>query len=195
VAHLDSVVGNSTYALADQFEFVERAKRSQRLPPRGLFRVIVADVHGPASRRHSHTLFFSSLLAAPLYHELIAAHYTLPAVGKRGPFNIADLTPADYTPITADDLLGRVRQHLAYRRYGCAAIADERRRNVIDYVNSLIARGAATDIHALAPCDWFSSPTNTNYPHEWSHSLLEYREYVLFDTLARQFTCLTFAFD
>jgi hypothetical protein len=195
VAHLDPLVGTSTYALADQFEFVERVKRSQRLPPRGLFRVVVADVRGQTTRRHSHTLFFASLLAAPLYHELIAAHYTLPAPGKHGPFNIADLAPADYTPITADELVRRVGQHLDYRRYGSAPIAAERRRNVTDYVESLAAHAAPTEIHALAPCEWFSAPTNTHYPHEWSHALLEYREYVLFDTLARQLICLMFAFD
>jgi hypothetical protein len=160
-----------------------------------LFRVVVADVRGPASRRHSHTLFFSSLLAAPFYHELIAAHYTLPAPGKHGPFNVSDLTPADYVPIAADEFLRRVGQHLDYRRYGCAPIPEARRRNVVDYAESLVARGAVTEIHALAPCDWFSAPTNSSYPHEWSHALLEFREYVIFDTLARQFICLTFAFD
>ena len=69
------------------------------------------------------------------------------------------------------------------------------RRNVVDYVESLVAPGGPTGIHALAPCDWFSAPTNSHYPHEWSHALLEFREYVLFDTLARQLVCLTFAFD
>ena len=195
MSHLDSAVGPSTYSLADQFEFVERTKRSQRLPPRGLFRVVVADVRGPAPRRHSHTLFFASLLAAPLYHELIAAHYTLPAPGRHGPFNIADLTPADYAPIETDDFVQRVRQHLEYRRYGSAPIEPARRRNVTDYVESLAARGATTEIHALAPCDWFSAPANVDYPHEWSHALLEFREYVLFDTLRRQLVCLMFAFD
>jgi len=194
--HLDSAVGGSTtYALADQFEFVERLKRSQRLPPRGLFRVVVADVDGPATGRHSHTLFFSSLLAAPLYQELIAAHYTLPAPGKHGPFNIADLTPADYAPIAADEMTRRVRQHLDYRRYGSAPIDPARRRNVTEYVESLAAHAAATEIYELAPCRWFSEPANREYPHEWSHALLEFREYVLFDTLARRLTCLTFAFD
>ena len=195
MAHLDPVVGGSTFTLADQFEFVERSKRSQRLPPRGLFRVVVADVRGPVSRRRSLTLLFSSLLAAPLYHELIAAHYTLPAPGKHGPFNVGDLTPADYLPITADDLVGRVRQHLDYRRYGSAPIAPARKRNVTDYVDSLAARGAATDIYALAPCEWFSAPANDAYPHEWSHALLEFREYLLFDTLTGTLTCLMFAFD
>jgi hypothetical protein len=66
---------------------------------------------------------------------------------------------------------------------------------VMDYVKALVARGTATEIHTLAPCDWFSSPANAKYPHEWSHALLEFREYLLFDTLARQLTCLTFAFD
>jgi len=195
MAHLDPVAGGSTYALADRFELVERLKRSQRLPPRGLFRVVVADVRGPAQRRHSHTLLFSSLLAAPLYHELIAAHYTLPAPGKHGPFNVAELTPADYAPIAADEFARRVRQHLDYRRYGSAPIAPERRQNVTDYVDSLVARAASTEVYALAPCDWFSAPANDAYPHEWSHALLEYREYVLFDTLGRTLTCLMFAFD
>jgi hypothetical protein len=195
MAHLDPIVARSTYALAEQFEIVERLKRSQRLPPRGLFRVVVADVRGPVTRRYSHTLLFSSLLAAPIYHELIAAHYALPTPGKHGPFNIADLTPADYFPITADDFVGRVRQHLDYRRYGSAPIAPERRRNVTDHVDSLAARGSATDIYALAPCEWFSQPANDAHPHEWSHALLEFREYVLFDTLGRTLTCLMFAFD
>jgi len=195
MAHPDSIVGGSMYALAEQFEFIERLKRSQRLPPRGLFRVVVADVRGPATRRYSHTLLFSSLLAAPLYHELIATHYTLPAPGKHGPFNVADLMPAEYAPIEADDFVGRVRQHLDYRRYGSAPIAPERRRNVTDYVDSLAARGSATDIYALAPCEWFSEPANDAHPHEWSHALLEFREYVLFDTLDRTLTCLMFAFD
>ena len=196
MADLESAAGGSTtFALADQFEFVERRKRSQRLPPRGLFRVVVADVGGPAGRRQSHTLFFSSLLAAPLYHELIAAHYTLPAAGKHGPFNIANLTPADYVPISAGDMTHLVRQHLDYRRYGSAPIDPARRRNVTDYVDSLAARAASTEIYELTPCRWFSEPTNRVYPHEWSHAVLEFREYVLFDTLARTLTCLTFAFD
>ena len=200
MTHVDSsrtipIVGASPFALADRFELVERVKRSQRLPPRGLFRVVVADVRGRARPRHSHTLLFSSLLAAPLYHELIAAHYTLPAPHKHGPFNIAELTPADYVPIAADAFARRVRQHLDYRRYGCAPIAPERRRNVTDYVDSLAAGGTATEIYALAPCEWFSAPGNAAHPHEWSHALLEFREYVIFDTLARTLTCLVFAFD
>ena len=72
---------NRTVALADRFEFVERMKRSQRLPPRGQFRVIAADVRGPAPRRFPHTLFFSSLLAAPLYQELDRG--ALHAAGRR----------------------------------------------------------------------------------------------------------------
>src|SRR5512139_4131529 len=102
-------LGNPAFA---QFEFVERMKRSQRLPPRGLFRVVAADVRGPVSQRFPHTMFFSSLLAAPFYQELVAAHYTLPADGKHGPFNVADLTPADYAPITAAELQDRVARHL-----------------------------------------------------------------------------------
>jgi hypothetical protein len=195
MTHLDPAVGNSTYVLADRFDLVERVKRSQRLPPRGLFRVVVADVRGGAARRHSHTLLFSSLLAAPLYHELIAAHYTLPAAGKHGPFNVADLTPADYRAIAAEAFARRVRQHLDYRRHGSAPIAAERRRNVLAYVDSLATRGAATEIYELVPCEWFSAPGNAAHPHEWSHALLEFREYVLFDTLARTLTCLAFAFD
>lgn len=185
--------GNPAFALAEQFEFVERMKRSQRLPPRGQFRVVAADVRGPAPRRFPHTMFFSSLLAAPFYQELVAAHYTLPADGKHGPFNVAELTPADYAPITAAELQSRVARHLDYRRYGCAPIAIERRRNVTDFVDVLAAQ--AFDIFMLSPCEGFSDPTNTRYPHEWSHSVLEFREYVLFDTLHRKFLCLMFAFD
>jgi hypothetical protein len=181
------------FAFAEQFEFVERMKRSQRLPPRGQFRVVAADVHGPLSRRFPHTLFFSSLLAAPMYQELVGAHYTLPAEGKHGPFNVGDLTPADYTPIPAAELQRRVAQHLDYRRYGCAPIPIDRRRNVTDFVDVLATQ--AFEIFALAPCDWFSDVANSRYPHEWSHSLLEFREYVLFDTLHRKCLCLMFAFD
>ena len=184
---------NPTFALAEQFEFVERIKRSQRLSPRGQFRVIAADVRGPLTSRFPHTLFFSSLLAAPIYQELIAAHYTLPASGKHGPFNLAELTPADYVRITPAELQRRVAQHLDYRRYASAPIASDRRRNVTDFVDVLATQ--AFDIFALAPCEWFSDAANTRYPHEWSHSLLEFREYVLFDTLHRKFLCLMFAFD
>lgn len=184
---------NSAFALAAQFEFVERMKRSQRLPPRGLLRVVAADVRGPVSHRFPHTMFFSSLLAAPFYQELVAAHYTLPAEGKHGPFNVADLTPADYAPITEAQLQDRIARHLEYQRYGCAPITAERRRNVMDLVDVLAAQ--AFDIFALTPCDWFSRQDNSRYPHEWSHSVLEFREYVLFDTLHRKFLCLMFAFD
>ena len=184
---------NRMVALADRFEFVERMQRSQRLPPRGQFRVIAADVRGPSARRFSHTPFFSSLLAAPLYQELVAAHYTLPADGKHGPFNVADLTPADFVPIGADELQQRIERHLGYRRYGCAPISVERRRNVTDFVDLLATQ--AFDIFALAPCTWFSDSRNTRHPHEWSHALLEFHEYVLFDTLHRKFLCLMFAFD
>lgn len=185
--------GNRAFALAEQFEFIERMKRSQRLPPRGQFRVVAADVRGPSSHRFPHTTFFSSLLAAPFYRELIAAHYTLPADGKHGPFNVAELTPADYVPIAAAELQSRVARHLDYRRYGCAPVPVERRRNVIDFVDVLANQ--AFDVFALTPCDWFNDPNNTRYPHEWSHSLLEFHEYVLFDTLHHKFLCLMFAFD
>lgn len=192
-----SQADNRTVALADRFEFVERMKRSQRLPPRGQFRVIAADVRGPFSNKSPnkfpHTLFFSSLLAAPLYHELIAAHYTLPANGKHGPFNVAELTPADFASIDAATFRRRVEQHLDYRRYGAARIAPERRQNVTDFVDVLATQ--AFDIFTLSPCDWFSNPANSRYPHEWSHSLLEFHEYVLFDTLHRKLLCVMFAFD
>ncbi len=184
---------NRTFALADRFEFVERMKRSQRLPPRGQFRVIAADVRGPSSPRFPHTLFFSSLLAAPLYQELLAAHYTLAADGKHGPFNVADLTPADFVPIGVAELQRRIALHLDYRRYGCAPISAERRRNVTDFVDVLATQ--AFEVFALTPCAWFSDAANTRYPHEWSHALLEFHEYVLFDTLHRNFLCLMFAFD
>ncbi len=184
---------NQTFALAGQFEFIERMKRSQRLPPRGQFRVIAADVRGPRSHGFSHTLFFSGLLAAPLYQELVAAHYTLPAETKHGPFNVAELTPAHYTPISASQLQLGVARHLEYRRHGCAPIAAERRRNVTAFIDVLAAQ--AFEIFALTECDWFNEPTNTRYPHEWSHSLLEFHEYVLFDTLHHKLLCLMFAFD
>ncbi len=184
---------NRTFALAVRFEFVVRMKRSQRLPPRGQFRVIAADVRGPSPRRFPHTLFFSSLLGAPLYQELLAAHYTLPADGKHGPFNVADLTPADFVPISVVELQRRIALHLEYRRYGCAPISGERRRNVTDFVDLLSTQ--SFEVFALAPCDWFSDATNTRYPHEWSHALLEFHEYVLFDTLHHKFFCLMFAFD
>jgi len=192
MSRLDSVVGNSSpVGLADQFEFVQRFARSQRLPPRGLFRVIATDVRGP--RRFSHTLFFSSLLAAPFYRELVAAHYTLPAPDKHGPFNAADLSPADFVAIEAPELMRRIDAHLGYRRYGCAPIPLARRRNVTEFIASLL------DAHAIAfelvPCRWFSEPDNTVYPHEWSHAVLEFREYGIFDTLHRTFVCLMFAFD
>jgi hypothetical protein len=184
---------NTTFALAEQFTFVERMKRSQRLPPRGLFRVIAADVRGPRSHGFSHTLFFSSLLTAPLYQEIVAAHYTLHAETRHGPFNIDELTPADYTSISAAELQRRIVCHLEYRRYGSAQIPLERRRNVTDFIDVLAAQ--AFEIFALTPCNWFNDPANTRYPHEWSHSLLEFHEYVLFDTLHRKFICLMFAFD
>jgi hypothetical protein len=183
----------ATIALAQRYEFVARVKRSQRLPPRGQFRVIAGDVRGPNARRFSHTLFFSSLLAAPLYREIIAAHYALPADGLHGPFNLAELTPADFARISAAELQHRIARHLDYRRYGCAPIAVDRRSNVIDFVDVLATQ--AFDIFALTPCDWFSDEANTRHPHEWSHSLLEFREYVLFDTLHHKFLCLMFAFD
>jgi hypothetical protein len=182
-----------TVALSDRFEFVERMKRSQRLPPRGQFRVIAADVRGPAPHRFPHTLFFSSLLAAPIYQELVAAHYTLPANGKHGPFNIAELTPADFVPIDAAALQRRIERHLDYQRYGAAPISPERRQNVTDFIDLLATQ--AFEIFALSPCDWFSDPRNTRYPHEWSHALLEFHEYVLFDTLHRKLLCLMLAFD
>ena len=184
---------NRTIALADRFEFVERMKRSQRLPPRGQFRVIAADVRGPAPHRFPHTLFFSGLLAAPLYQEVIAAHYTLPAQGKHGPFNTAELTPADFVSIDAATLRARIERHLAYRRYGAAPIAAERRQNVTDFIDLLATQ--SYEVFALAPCGWFSDPANNNYPHEWSHALLEFHEYLLFDTLHRKLLCLMFAFD
>ncbi len=192
MAHPDGPA-NPAFALADQFVFVDRMKRSQRLPPRGLFRVVAADVHGPMPHRFPHTLFFSSLLTAPLYQEMVAAHYTLPTPGKHGPFNIADLTPADFVAISPVQLQQRIARHLDYRRYGCAPIGDERRRNVTDFVDVLATQ--AFDIFALAPCDWFSEAGNARYPHEWSHSILEFREYLLFDTLHRKLLCLMFAFD
>ena len=186
-------VDHRTVALADRFEFVERMKRSQRLPPRGHFRVIAADVRGPSPRRFPHTLFFSSLLAAPLYQELMAAHSTLPADGKHGPFNVAELTPADFVPVGVAELQRRIARHLDYRRYGCAPISIERRSNITDFVDLLVTQ--SFEVFALAPCAWFSDAANTRYPHEWSHALLEFHEYVLFDTLHRKFLCLMFAFD
>jgi hypothetical protein len=184
---------STAYALANSFTFAPCGKRCLRLSPRGQLRLVVADARGPAAQRFSHTLFFSSLLAAPFYHELIMAHCCLPSAGHHGPFNVAELTPAMYVPIDAAALRRRVAGHLQYRRFGCAPIAAERRRSVTALVDDLLKQ--SFDVYALAPCEWFSAPTNGTYPHEWSHALLEYHEYVLFDTLHDRLVCLMFAFD
>jgi hypothetical protein len=184
------VTPQSTYALANSFTFALRAKRSLRLSPRGQLRLIVADVRGP---RFSHTLFFSSLFAAPFYHELVMTHCCLPAPGQHGPFNVAELTPAMYQPIDAGQLRRRVSDHLRYTRFGCEPITAERGREIAKLIEDVLKQ--PLDIYALAPCDWFSTPTNTTYPHEWSHALIEYHEYVLFDTLHNKLVCLMFAFD
>jgi len=184
---------STTYALANSFTFAPRSKRSLRLSPRGQLRLVIADVHGPAAARFSHTLFFSSLLAAPFYHELIMAHGCLPSEGHHGPFNVAELTPAMYVAIDAGTLRKRVADHLQYRRFGCVRITEARGRNVSALVDDVLEQPFA--VFALAPCEWFSAPTNGRYPHEWSHALLEYHEYVLFDTLHNRLVCLMFAFD
>jgi hypothetical protein len=181
---------STAYALANSFTFAPRGKRSLRLSPRGQLRLIVADVRGP---RFSHTLFFSSLFAAPFYHELVMAHCCLPSAGQHGPFNVAELTPAMYVAIDGAELRRRVSDHLGYRRFGCAPIAAERGREVTALVEDVLRQ--PLEIYALAPCEWFSAPTNATYPHEWSHALLEYHEYVLFDTLHNNLVCLMFAFD
>ncbi len=167
-ANAMSQADNRTVALADRFEFVERMKRSQRLPPRGQFRVIAADVRGPISKKtpnkFPHTLFFSSLLAAPLYHELIAAHYTLPANGKHGPFNVAEMTPADYryrsTPLRFNNVSHNISTIDATAvRSDCCLNAVS---NVTDFIDVLATQ--AFDIFALSPCDWFSDPAQQPLP-------------------------------
>ena len=113
---------NRTVAFADRFEFVERMKRSQRLPPRGQFRVIAADVRGPAPRRFPHTLFFSSLLAAPLYQELHRS--ALHTAGARPPRSV-QRRGADAGRLCLDrrraNFVQRIERHLDYRRFGACA--------------------------------------------------------------------------
>jgi hypothetical protein len=38
-------------------------------------------------------------------------------------------------------------------------------------------------------------PANTVYPHEWSHAVLEFHEYVLFDRRRSELVTFTFVFD
>ena len=181
---------STAYALANSVTFALRARRSVRLSARGQLRLVSADVRGP---RFGHTLFFSSLFAAPFYHEVVMAHCCVPSPGHHGPFNVAELTPAMYVPIDSAELRSRIADHLRYRRFGCAPIADARAREVIALLDDMLTQ--RLEIHALAPCEWFSAPTNQTYPHEWSHALLEFHEYAIFDTLRHTFTCLMFAFD
>jgi hypothetical protein len=181
---------STAYALANTFTFALRGKRSVRLSSHGQLRLVSADVRGP---RFSHTLFFSSLFAAPFYHELVMAHCCVPSSGHHGPFNVAELTPAMYVPIGAGELRLRIADHLRYRRFDCAPIAAERVREVTALLEGVLTQ--PLEIHALAACEWFSAPTNRTHPHEWSHALLEFHEYAIFDTLHNRLMCLMFAFD
>jgi hypothetical protein len=181
---------STAYALANSFTFALRAKRSLRLSAHGQLRIVSADVRGP---RFSQTLFFSSLFTAPFYHELVMAHCCVPSPGHHGPFNVAELTPAMYVPIDAGQLRSRIADHLRYRRFGSAPIAAARAREVTDLIEEVLSQ--RLEIHALVPCEWFSAPTNQTHPHEWSHALLEFHEYVIFDTLRNMFISLMFAFD
>lgn len=179
-------------ALNTAYHFEEPTARSQRLPPRGQLRVIAADVRQDRGGAFNATLFFSSLLHAPFYHELILAHYCLPAPGKHGPFNIDELSPADYRPFEPADLAERFEHHLNYRRFGAQPIERSKRERVQHFVASLSAR--PIDVFELAPCNTFSAG-RVAQPHEWSHALLEFHEYVVLDKAQQRFFGVMFAFD
>ena len=191
-----SQADNRTIALADRFEFVERMKRSQRLPPRGQFRVIAADVRGPVS--HVEQVSTHAVLLEP------AGHAALSGVDRRA-LHVA-----------------RRRQARSVQRRGTDAgrLRTDRRRVRFNSAWSSISTTDATAPRRLRPNAAATSPTSSTcwqprrstslrcrratgsairqtrrYPHEWSHSLLEFHEYVLFDTLHRKLLCLMFAFD
>ena len=179
--------------LRSSYRFDAIEARARRLPPRGQLRIVSGIAKPVSAAAYSPTLLFSSLLHAPHYHELVLAHYALPASGKHGPFNVADLAPADFREIDPQTLIRRTSRHLEYRRYGAPAIAPALVRRTEDLIVGFAARPFL--VYALAPCEAFSRPDNSTHPHEWSHALLEFHEYVLFDRRRHALACMMFAFD
>jgi hypothetical protein len=183
--------------MADSYRFERAAVRSQRLPPHGQLRAISAIVSGTTAAARAkplnHTLFFSSLLGASLYQETIVTHYATPTPGRHGPFNIAEMSPADYGTISASDLIERTETHLAYQRMGSAPIETAQRTHVLNFVSSLAERNAQRFM--LLPGARFSEIDNPDHAHEWSHALLEFHEYLVFEPARRRLLLLMFAFD
>ncbi len=183
--------------MAHSYRFERAAVRSQRLPPRGQLRAISAMVSGTTGAARAkplnHTLFFSSLLGASFYQETIVTHYAAPTPGRHGPFNIAEMSPADYATISASDLFERTETHLAYQRMGSAPIEMAQRTHVLNFVSSLANRNAQRFM--LLPGARFSEIDNTDHAHEWSHALLEFHEYLIFEPATGRLLLLMFAFD
>lgn len=188
---------NAPVDLGNRFRFERIVTRSQRLPPRGLLRMIEATVTSRDCIRYEgsthHTLFFTGLLASPCYQEMVVTHYALPAAGLHGPFITADLSPADFVPITPAELIERSTEHLRYRRLGCAPVSPRVGAQVLDLMSRVAARDAT--LFVLAAGDWFSAANNRRFPHEWSHALLEFHEYLVFEPHANRLLIAMFAFD
>lgn len=196
-ARVRSLSPHQPVTMADSYRFERVTARSQRLPPRGQLRVISATVSATTDAALTsplnHTLFFSSLLSATLYHETIVTHYAAPTPGRHGPFNIAELSPADYAVISAPHLVERTESHLNYQRMGCAPIETAQRAPVLNFVGSIAA--GDTQCFALLPGERFSEIDNRDHPHEWSHALLEFHEYLIFEPATTRLLLLMFAFD
>ena len=196
-ARVRTLSSHQPAVMADSYRFDRAAVRSQRLPPRGQLRVISANVSGitgaALANPPNHTLFFSSLLGASLYQETIATHYAAPTPGRHGPFNVTELSPADYVRISASQLTERAKTHLDYQRMGCAPIEASQRTHVLNFFGSLATRDAQR--FTLVPGARFSEPANRDHSHEWSHALLEFHEYLIFEPATARLLLLMFAFD
>src|SRR5262245_39049338 len=143
--------------------------------------------------RFNTTLLFSSLLNAPHYQELVLAHYTLPSPGRHGPFLTSALSPAEFRELERAELRAYVARDLGFSRYETPSVAPEAKARVAGLVANLLRTGPR--VFRLAACDWFNAVDNDVYPHEWSHAVLEFHEYVLFDTHRSELVTLELVFD
>jgi hypothetical protein len=137
-------------------------------------------------------LFFSSLFAAPFYHEVVMAHCCVPSPGHHGPFNVAEMTPAMYVRIDAGQLRSRVADHLRYRRFGCAPIAAARGREVTALLEDVLTQ--PLEIHALAPANG-SAPRQTRFTLTVVARTARVPRVRNIRYPAPRFMCLMFAFD
>jgi hypothetical protein len=178
------------------FDVVDRLLTS--LKPRGALRLqrararVTTDAVGGHARFNA-TLLFSSLLEAPHYQELVLTHYTLPSPGRHGPFLTNALSPAAYREVPRAELRARIAQSLSFSRYATSPIAPAAKARVVDLVASLLR--APMRAYRLDACDWFNAADNSVYPHEWSHAVLEFHEYVLFDTQRSELVSIVLVFD